>query len=124
MPLTEMTVMVAIIAALILGFIQVLRLAASAMLHRTIRKAVEKEPASAEPLLARLAAPRSTPDDDRLAIILVALGLAMVAASAVIGDEGIMRVGIAAAMFPLFVGGALWLRFRTAEQARRRGEQQ
>jgi hypothetical protein len=121
MPFTEMTVMIAITAGLLVGFVQILRLIQTAVLHNTVRKAVERDPASAEPLLSRLAAPAPARlGDDRLAIILVALGIAMIGAALVIGDPGITRFGIAAALFPLIVGAALWLRLYLVERAARR----
>jgi len=37
-----------------------------------------------------------------------------------IDDRGMIRLALAASLFPLLVGGALWLRFRAAERAKRR----
>jgi membrane associated rhomboid family serine protease len=57
----------------------------------------------------------------RLAIILIAIGIAMAAAPIIaIDDRGIVRLAIAASLFPLLVGGALWLRFVAAQRAKRR----
>lgn len=120
MPLTEMVVMVSIVAAIALGCIALFRLVATMITHRTIRKAVETNPKLAENLLQKLTAPRESSGDDRLAIILIAIGIAMAAAPVIaIDDRGIVRLAVAAALFPLLVGGALWLRFR-AERAKRR----
>jgi membrane associated rhomboid family serine protease len=119
MPITEMVVMVAITSALVLGFIALLRLWSAAITHKTIRRAVDSNAANADALLAQLTAPRDDRGDDRIAIILVALGVAMAGASLVIGDPGLIRLGIAAALFPLIVGAALWLRFRALERNRR-----
>ena len=55
MPVTEMIVMVAAFSAMALSFIHLLRLIGTAVMHRTIRRAVEVSPETAEPLLARLA---------------------------------------------------------------------
>ena len=90
--------------------------------HRTIRKAVEVNPDLANGLLERMSARRETSNgDERLAIILVAIGVAMAAAPIIaIDDQGIVRLAIAASLFPLLVGGALWLRFRAAQRAKRR----
>jgi membrane associated rhomboid family serine protease len=121
MPNTEMVVMVAITAALILGFIALLRLMATVTTHRTIRKAVETNPHLAESLLQKLTQPKERSGDDRLAIVLVAIGIAMAAAAIIASDDpGDIRVAIGAALFPLLVGGALWLRFRAVERAKRR----
>ena len=123
MPATEMVVMIAAFTALALGFIQLLRLIGTAITHRTIRRAIDREPATAEPLLEHLAAPPQQGNgDDRLAVILVALGVAMIVASLIADDTGTwMRYGIAGALFPLLIGGALWLRFKAIERTRRAG---
>jgi uncharacterized membrane protein len=121
MPVTEMVVMVAVFAAVALAFVSVLRLIGIAIAHRTIRKAVDIDPAAAQPLLAQLASPGSGEGDHRLSVILVAVGVAIVVASLVIGDPAWMHYAIAASCFPLIVGTALWLRLFLLERARRRG---
>ena len=119
MPPTEMVVMVALFAALALSFVYVLRLINTAILHKTVRRAVDRDPASAEGLLHQLAQPRPTSGDDRLAVILVAVGIAMAAGSVIaIDDTAPLRVGIAASLFPLLVGAALWLRHYLIERRR------
>jgi hypothetical protein len=124
MPATEMIVMIAIVAALILGFVHLLRLLGVMILHRTVRRVVDRDPASAEGLIAQLAQPSAGNGDDRLSTILVALGIAMIAASIVIGDPSWMHYGVAAALFPLILGTALWLRLFLIERARRRAARQ
>lgn len=120
MPLTEMVAMIAVVAALALGFIALLRLVAITITHKTIRKTVETNPQLAEEALRKLMARREGPADDRLAIVLIAIGIAMAAGPAIaIDDPGMVRAALAAALFPLLVGGALWLRFR-AERAKKR----
>ena len=121
MPWTEMIVTVAIVAALALGFIALLRLGATLVTHRTLRKAVESNPQLSDQLLAKLTARRESSGDDKLAIVLIAIGVAMAVAPMIaIDDRGIVRFAIAAALFPLLVGGALWLRNRAAQRAERR----
>jgi len=121
MPTTEMVVMVAVIAALILGFIALLRLFATLTMHRTIRKAVESNPQLAEGLLEKLTARRERAGEDRIALVLIAIGVAMAAAAVIAADDpGDIRVAIAAALFPLLVGATLWLRFRAIERAKLR----
>jgi hypothetical protein len=110
MPATEMIVMIAAFAAMVLAAIHVLRLLGTIVVHRTLRKAIEVDPGSAGPLLDTLETPRQQGDDDRLAVLLVALGIAMVAASLVIGDPSWMRYGVAGALFPLIMGSALAIR--------------
>lgn len=125
MPDTEMIVMVAAFAAAVLTLIHVLRLIATAILHRTIRRVIDKDPAAAESLLDRLAQPKlDNSGDDRLSILLIAFGVAMVAASLIIGDPGWMHYGAAGAAFPLIIGTALWLRLFFQERAHRRGVEQ
>ncbi len=120
MPSTEMIVIVAAFAALSLGGIHLLRLIGVVILHRTIRKAIDRDPNAAEPLLTRLSAPaEASGGDDRTATLLIALGIAMVVASLVIGDPGWMRYAIAGAAFPLIIGTALWLRHYTLNRSRR-----
>lgn len=120
MPFTEMVVMVAVVAALALGFISAIRLLSTWIAHRTIRKAVERNPEAAQPLLDRLADPKRDEGDERLSVILVAIGIAMVVGSIIINDASWMHYAIAAACFPLIVGTALWLRQFMSERAQRR----
>ena len=122
MPLTEMVVTVSIVAGATLLILALIRLLSTTITHRTIRKAVEVNPDLANGLLERMSARRETSNgDERLAIILVAMGVAMAAAPIIaIDDQGIVRLAIAASLFPLLVGGALWLRFRAAQRAKRR----
>lgn len=123
--LAQTILLVAVFSAVVLAFINLLRLTASAMLHRTIRRALDKDPSRAAPLIERLAAARpESSDDGRLSTILVAIGIAMIAASVVIGDPNWMHYGVAAALFPLVVGTALWLRLFMIERAKRRASRQ
>ena len=120
MPTTEMVVAVAVVAAIVLGFIALLRLSSVNITHKTMRKAIETKTELAEPLLDKLTHRRERSGDDRLALVLIAIGVAMVIAPMIAADDpGDIRMAIAAAIFPLLVGGALWLRFRAIEQARR-----
>ena len=123
MPWSEMIATIAIAAGLVLGFIAVVRLFATIVTHRTLRKALETNPELAEGLLQKLTARRESSGrgDEKLAIILVAIGLAMIGGPLIaVDDPGIVRFAVGAALFPLLVGGALWLRFRAAERAKRR----
>ena len=124
MPFTEMAVMVAIVSALALGFIHVVRLIGTMILHRTIRRAIDRDPDKADSLLDRLGAPSPASGDDRLSTVLIAFGVAMIAASLVIGDPNWLHYGIAAALFPLIIGAALWLRLFVLQRAGRRGSGQ
>lgn len=120
MPGTEMIVMIAVVSALALSFINLVRLAGTAIMHKTVRRLVDRDPGSAEAMIARLGSPPEQTGDDRLATILVAVGIAMIAASVIINDAGWMHYAIAGACFPLIVGTALWLRLFLLERSRRR----
>ena len=121
MPWTEMVVTVAIVSAGALLIVALFRLIATTITHKTIRKTVETNPDLAQDLLDKLTAQREPSGDDRLAIVLVAIGVAMAVAPMIaIDDPGMVRFAIGAALFPLLVGGALWLRSFAAQRARRR----
>jgi Na+/proline symporter len=119
MPVTEMIVMVAVFAAVALSFVHLLRFAGVIILHRTLRKAVDANPEAVAPLLQRLSTKDDKADDDRSSVVLIAFGIAMVAASVVIGDPAWIHYGVAAALFPLIVGTALWARAVVLRRARR-----
>ena len=121
-PTFEQTVLlIALLFGIVLGFIAMFRLFATMITHRTLRKAMETNPQMAEALLGKLTARREGSGDDKLAIVLIAIGVAMAAGPLIaVDDPGVIRVFIAAALFPLLVGGALWLRFRATERAKRR----
>jgi len=112
--------MIAVTAAMVLAFIHVLRLIGTAITYKTLRKLVDKDPENAGTLIAQLGKQPESGGDGRLSTILVSLGVAMIAASIVIGDPSWMHYGVAAALFPLIVGTALWLRILVIERARRR----
>ena len=120
MPSTEMVVIVAGFAAMAVSFIAVLRLIGTAILHTTVRRVVDRDPERAQQLIEKLGQPAERGGDDRLAIILVAVGAAMIGAALVaVDDPGMIRVAIGAALFPLLVGGALWLRLFLIARTRR-----
>ena len=124
MPPTEMTVMIAAFAALVLGFIHALRFLSTWVVHRTLRKVVDKDPDGVQPLLAQFLAPRPASGDDRLSVILIAVGLSILLASLIIGEPDVMHYGSAAAVFPLIIGTALWLRLFFLARMQRRGSEQ
>ena len=118
---TAMVMSIALVAAVALVLIASFRLVSTLIAHRTMRKAVESNPELAPELLNKLTERRESSGDDRLAIVLLAIGVAMAVAPVIaIDDRGILRFAIGAALFPLLVGGALWLRSFAAERARRR----
>ena len=120
MPATEMIVTIAVVAGFALVAIQLLRLAEAALRHKTVRRVIDRDPAVAERLIGELDAPKVRGGDDRLGIILVAFGVAMIGASIIAGGiGGWIQYGVAGALFPLIVGAALWLRHHAIERARR-----
>lgn len=121
MPVTEMVVTVAIAAAGLFLLIALLRLFATLSEHKTIRRAVQSNPKLAESMIEKGGASRDGSGDERVAIILVAIGLAMIGAPLIaVDDPGMVRFAIGASLFPLLVGAALWLWSRAAERARQR----
>ena len=121
MPATEMIIMIAVVSALALSFIHLLRLIATAIHHKTVRRVIDRDPAAAEGLISQIGMPATRTSDERLSTILIAFGIAMIAASIVIGDPNWMHYGVAAALFPLVIGTALWLRLFIAGRMGRRG---
>lgn len=118
MPATEMVVMVAAFSALLLGFFYMTQLISSGITHRTIRKVAERDPAAVEPLLSQLATTGPARTDDRTGILLIAVGISLVVATLIIGNQQWVRYGIAGAVFPLIIGAALLVRHRLVERKR------
>ncbi len=122
MPTTEMIAFVAAVAALALGFIALLRLLATIVTHKTIRQVVEADPSHAGTRLAQLTERKEGPGDDRLGIILLAVGFAVLGASFTAGSTGGWTdYGVGASLFPLLTGAALCLRHFIITRAQRRG---
>ena len=57
------------------------------------------------------------PGDDRNALVLLAIGLAMAGFGLIQGNEQLIRISAGAALFPAFVGIALLVRRRLARAA-------
>lgn len=125
MPATEMIVSIAVVTALALMVIHFFRLLGIAIRHKTVRRVIERDPAAAESVISELSKPDVPAGDDRLGLILFALGVATLAASFTAGETGGWTdYGVGAAMFPLIVGAALMARHFLIERARRRAGQQ
>lgn len=121
MPPGEAITTIAAIAAIALVLTAIIRLFATQITHRTIRRAVEINPQQANELIDKLVAPRERTGDDRIALVLIAIGIAMAVAPLIaIDDRGIVRFALGASLFPLLVGAVLYLRFRAIERARLR----
>ena len=115
MPSTEMAVMITMTLCLLIGFIFILRFFRAWQLHRTLRKAIERDSASAPALIERIEAMETgrsaLGNDDRNGMVLIALAVAMAGfAMIAIDDPGVVRLFIGGALFPLLVGAVLLLR--------------
>jgi hypothetical protein len=94
--------------------IQLGRLWRAGMLHKTIREAISRGNASVAELVAGVDEEQKPAgaNDDRTALVLIALGLALLAFSALQGSEEALRQMGGASVFPIFVGIALLIRQR------------
>lgn len=99
-------IIIAAIAVLIINHLA--RLIQAMMLHRTVREALIRDGAVGSELLDRLREPKSIfGSDDRLGLILIALGAAMIAFALLQGSSDVREEVAPASVFPLFVGVAL-----------------
>ena len=114
-------VWITLASAVVLIVVAIIRLIGTTITHSTIRKAIQANPQLTDDLIRKLTMRPESSGDEKLPIILVAIGIAMAAAPIIaIDDQGIIRMAFAAALFPLLVGGALWLRSRAAQRAQQR----
>ena len=89
----------------------VMRLWRTAIFHRTLRDAIASGSDAVAPMIAEGLEPKEQPrGDGRIATILVAIALALFAYGAVQGHPDVFREVAGAAMFPLFIGAALFIR--------------
>lgn len=116
MPNTELIATMTALLCLLAGFIVLVRFFRGWLLHRTLRKAIERDSAAAPALIERIGAleegRNQLGNDDRNGMVLIAIGLAMIGFW-LLGpghntDE--MRIVMSASLFPLFVGAALLVR--------------
>lgn len=116
---------ITMVALFVIGFFLLARLIHAWMLHRSIRRALEAKSDAVSPLIDKLNKPyehlggqnSDTPGDDRNALVLLAIGLAMAGFGLIQGNEQLIRVSSGAALFPAFVGIALLVRRRLARAA-------
>ncbi|HEV2816192.1 MAG TPA: hypothetical protein VGW40_03080 [Allosphingosinicella sp.] len=106
----------------VLIIIQLGRLWRAAMLHRSIREAISRDNAAVSELIAGIEEERKPTggNDDRTALVLIALGLALLIFSALQNSEDALRQMGGASVFPILVGIALLIR---QYLARKRGGQ-
>ncbi len=116
---------ITMVALFVVGFFLLARLLHAWMLHRSIRRALEAKSEAVSPLIEKLNKPYEhiggqspdVPGDDRNALVLIAIGLAMAGFGLIQGYEHLIRVSAGAALFPIFVGVALLVRRRLARAA-------
>ena len=119
---------ITMVALFVVGFFLLARLLHAWMLHRSIRRALEAKSDAVSPLIDKLNKPyehlggqgdkeTASGGDDRNALVLLAIGLAMAGFGLIQGNEQLIRVSAGAALFPAFVGIALFVRRRLARAA-------
>lgn len=116
---------VTMVALFVVGLFLLARLLHAWMLHRSIRRALDAKSDAVSPLIDKLNKPYEhlggqspdTPGDDRNALVLLAIGLAMAGFGLIQGHEQLIRTSAGAALFPVFVGIALFVRRRLARAA-------
>lgn len=119
-----------------IGLFLLARIIHAFMIHRSVRKAIEAKSGDAGALIDKLNKPyelndasdtRPATGDDRLALVLIAIGLAIFGFGLLQPEPGALRISGGAALFPLFVGIALlvnrWMQRRAlaGERAAERG---
>lgn len=116
---------ITMVALFVVGLFLLARLLHAWMLHRSIRRALEAKSDTVGPLIDKLNKPyehigwqggKETvgAGDDRNALVLLAIGLAMAGFGLIQGHEQLIRTSVGAALFPIFVGIALLVRRRLA----------
>ncbi len=119
---------ITMVALFVVGFFLLARLLHAWMLHRSIRRALEAKSDAVSPLIDKLNKPyehlgwqggkeTASGGDDRNALVLLAIGLAMAGFGLIQGHEQLIRTSAGAALFPVFVGIALLIRRRLARAA-------
>ena len=108
---SDMIIMVSIGVLLLLGFKYSLDWLQMWIVHKTIRNAIRENPTGTATFLEKLSDSTARTQDDRAGLILVAIGVALIGFSLIVGDPDWLRYGLGASLFPLFVGAVLLLRF-------------
>jgi hypothetical protein len=104
--------------------IQLARLLRAWMHHRTIREAISRNNPAVESLLAGIdqeREPTTGANDDRTAIVLIALGIALFLFGLIQGDAEDLRNMGGAALFPTLAGVGLLIRYYLARKRDRQG---
>ena len=122
--MTDAVIFAILTTGAVLIAIQLARLLRAAIQHRTIREAISRDNASVPTLLASLDQEREQPtgaNDDRTALVLIAIGGALFLYSLIQGDPETVRAMGGAALFPALVGAALLIRFYFVRRRERQG---
>lgn len=109
----DIAISIAIATAVVLIVNQLGRVLRAMMLHRTIRKGIEHNSNLTPELFAKIEEQKASSGigDDRIGVVLVALGLAIVGFGLIAGDMDDIHNTVGIALFPLFVGAALFGRW-------------
>ena len=113
---SEILVPIAALLVILGIFVAIMRFFAAWQLHRTLRRAIDRDSAAAPILIERIEAIEANRNpygsDDRSGMVLIAFALALAGYAFIAwNDDALaMRQMAATALFPLFVGGALLLR--------------
>lgn len=108
----------------VLTVIHLTRLLQTWMQHRTIREAISRDSESVQSLIAGIELDRQPPvgaTDDRTAIVLISLGIALFLFGLIQGSAEDLRNVAGAAVFPILVGLGLLVRFYIARRRDRQG---
>lgn len=112
---TDIIITIGLAAVALFLIAQVARVMRNRALHATLRKLVDAGQPLTPELLDKLdKAPEPKAADQRIGFVLIALGLAVIAAAAINGTNDFKDL-VAVSMFPLLVGAALLLRLRLAK---------
>jgi hypothetical protein len=107
----------------VLIIIQLGRLWRAGMLHKSIREAISRDNPAVSELIAGIEEEHRPTggNDDRTAMVLIALGLALLLFSALQGSQDLLRQMGGASVFPIFVGIALLVRHYLQKKRGARG---
>lgn len=111
---SDIAIAFAMAAALVLIVNQIGRVLRAMMLNRTLRKGIEHNTALAPELFDKLEGQQAAGGgfgDDRVGLVLVAIGLATFCFGLIQGDPDDIRNVSSIAVFPLFVGAVLFGRW-------------
>jgi hypothetical protein len=115
-----MVIAIAFAVATVLIVNQLGRVLRTMMLHRTIRTGMTQGSNVTPELLDRIDREKSgsATDDDRIGIVLIAIGLAVLGFGLLSGDLDDLHNTAGISLFPLFVGAALLGRHLVIRRAR------